>query len=50
MSYNIFEKIIEDKEQLKIKISQIFNKIRNALNEREDELISEVDNKFNKQI
>ena len=44
----IFDKTNEDKEQLKIKISQIFNKIRNALNEREDELISEVDNRFNK--
>ena len=44
----IFEKINEEKEQLKMKISQIFTKIRNAINEREDELISEVDNKFNK--
>ena len=43
----IFDKIEERKEQLKLKIQNIFTKIRTALNEREDELLSEVDNKFN---
>ena len=42
-----FEKINEKKEQLKFKIIEIFTKIRNTLNEREDELILEVDNLFN---
>ena len=43
----LFEKMNENKEKLKIKIQKIFTKIRNSLNEREDELLSEVDNQFN---
>ena len=43
---DVFEKINESKENLKIKIQKIFT-IRNALNEREDKLLLEVDNKFN---
>ena len=43
----IFEKINENKEDLKLKIQKIFNKIRNKLNEREYEILLEVDNKFN---
>ena len=43
---NIFEKNEEDKEQLKLKIQNIFTKLRSTLNEREDELLLEVDNKF----
>ena len=43
----IFEKMNENKEELKIKIQKIFTKIRNALNEREDKLLLEVDNKYN---
>ena len=43
----IYEKISKDKETLKLNIQNIFTKIRNALNEREDKLLLEVDNKFN---
>ena len=43
----LFEKINENKEELKLKIQKIFTKIRNTLNEREDELLLEVDNQFN---
>ena len=43
---NIYKKINEDKEQLKMKISNIFTKIRNSLNEREDKLLSDIDNKY----
>ena len=40
---NIFEKINENKENLKLKIQRIFTKIRNELNNREDELLNEID-------
>ena len=43
----IFAKIDKSKEELKTNIQKIFTKIRNALNDREDELISEVDKIFN---
>ena len=43
----IFQKINEDKEKLKLDISKIFTKIRNTLNEREDELLLEIDNNYN---
>ena len=43
----IFEKINENKEQLKLNVQKIFTKIRNALNDREDKLLLEIDNKFN---
>ena len=43
----LFDKIDEKKEKLKLDIQNIFTKLRNQLNEREDELLSEVDNKFN---
>ena len=43
----ISEKINENKEELKTKIQKIFTNIRNILNEREDELMLEVDKKFN---
>jgi len=39
----IFEKICENKESLKLQIQKIFTKLRNSLNEREDELLLEVD-------
>ena len=42
----IFEKITKDKEDLKLNIQKIFTKIRNALNDREDQLLMEVDKKF----
>ena len=43
----IFEKIKENKEEVKISIQKIFIKIRNIINEREIEIIKEVDNQFN---
>ena len=43
----IFEKISKNKEELKLKIQKIFTNIRNILNEREDEILLEVDNKYN---
>ena len=42
----IFEKINEKKESLKLQIQKIFTKIRNAINDREDELLFEVDATF----
>ena len=42
----IFEKINENKEKLKEKIQKVFTKIRNAINQREDELLFEVDKRF----
>ena len=44
----VFEKVNESKEQLKLNIQKVFTKIRNAINEREDELLKEVDNQYNK--
>jgi len=43
----LYEKINENKEELKLKIQKIFTKIRNVLNDREDELLLEIDNNFN---
>ena len=43
----LFEKVDEKKEKIKLEIQKVFTKLRTALNEREDELLSEVDNKFN---
>ena len=40
------EKVNENKEGLKLKIQELFTKIRNILNKREDELLLEVDQKF----
>ena len=42
----IFEKIIKNKEDLKLNIQNIFTKIKNVLNSREDELLIEVDKQF----
>ena len=42
----IFEKIKITKEELKLKIKSLFTKIRNTLNNREDELLLEVDKKY----
>jgi hypothetical protein len=42
----IYEKINKDKEELKMKISNIFTKIRNSINEREDQLLSDIDNEY----
>ena len=43
----IFEKINENKEKIKLEIQSVFTKIRNELNNREDKLLLEVDEKFN---
>ena len=43
----IYKKVNETKEELKLKISKIFTKIRSILNEREDQLLLELDQKFN---
>ena len=42
----IFEEATKNKEELKINIQTIFTKLRNELNNREKELLLEVDNKF----
>ena len=44
---NIFEKINSSKEELKVNIQKVFTQIRNILNTKEDELLLEVDEKFN---
>ena len=44
----LYEKININKEELKLNIQKIFTKIRNDLNSREDEILLEVDNIFNK--
>ena len=43
----IYEKINKKKEELKLNIQTVFTKLRNIINEREDNLLLEVDNKFN---
>jgi len=43
----ILEKINKDKEELKMEIIQKFTKMRSAINEREDKILSEIDSKFN---
>ena len=42
----IYEKTNETKEEIKLKISNIFTKIRTMINEREDQLLNELDNIF----
>ena len=44
----LFEKMNENKENLKIKIQKIFTKIRSELNNREDELLLDIDKKYEK--
>ena len=43
----IAENVNENKEKIKLKIQKIFTKLRNAINEKEDKLILEIDNKYN---
>ena len=43
---DIFEKINDNKEDIKVRIQKIFTKIRNELNNREDLLLKEVDDIF----
>ena len=42
----LFKKINKDKENIKLIIQKIFTKIRNSINNREDELLIEVDKTF----
>ena len=42
----IFEKTNENKDNIKLKIQKVFTKIRSKINDREDELLCEVDKKF----
>ena len=42
----VFQKINKDKDDLKLNIQKIFTKIRNAINEREDEILSKVNQLF----
>ena len=42
----IFEDIEKDKNNLKLEIQNIFTKIRTILNDREDELLKEIDDIF----
>ena len=42
----LFEKIEKDKETLKLDIQKTFTKIRSILNDREDQLLSDVDQKY----
>jgi hypothetical protein len=44
---DFFDKIEKDKEDLKIKVQNIFTKIRSSLNEREEKLLLDIDNIFN---
>ena len=44
----IFEKINENKEKLKNQIQKIFTDIRNAINDREDEILLKVNKEFEK--
>ena len=45
---NIFEKLNEKKDELKLQIQNEFTELRNKLNEREDELIIELEKYFDK--
>ena len=42
------QKVYENRDALKLKIQKIFTKIRNIINDREDEILNEVDDKYNK--
>ena len=44
----LFEKINENKEEIKLNIQKTFTRIRNELNNREDELLNKVDKQFQK--
>ena len=44
----IFDKMSESKEDVKMKISKIFTKLRNLINEREDKLLTEIDELYEK--
>ena len=46
---DIFDKIEKDKDDLKLNVQNIFTKIRNIINEREEQLLLDIDNMFNNQ-
>ena len=43
----IIEKVTKDKDDLKLTIQNLFTKIRNALNKREDQILQDIDNLYN---
>ena len=43
----IFEKMNKNKEDLKTRVQKIFTQLRNSLNEREDKILLDIDQKFN---
>ena len=45
-----FEQIEKEKEEIKLKIQTIFTKIRNILNEKEDEIMLKIDNKYQEEF
>ena len=45
---NAYNKINERKETINKKYMDIFTKLRNALNQREDEILKDIDNEFKK--
>jgi hypothetical protein len=44
---NLLDNFKDQKEKIKLKIMNIFTEFRNALNSREDELLEEIDKRFN---
>jgi len=44
----LFEEINHNKEELKLKVSKVFTQIRKAIDEREDKILLEIDEKFSK--
>ena len=44
----LFKEVSHKKEELKLNIQKIFSKLRSAINEREEKLLNEVDNEYNK--
>ena len=46
MPFKILENVNKNKEELKLKIQNIFTKIRNILNNREDELLLDVHKEY----
>lgn len=44
----LFEKINKDKEELKLEVQKIFTKIRTTINEREDVILLEIDDIYEK--
>ena len=46
----IYEEINKNKEDLKIKVQAIFTKIRNALTEKENKLLNDIEEEYNKKF